>query len=401
MSLKDKVTQVLSEAYPGEGKNRQDITPQGSSKIPKVEVLNNGSDAEGDEKPAKKLAPKVGTFQAKPDAQGSSKRVSPEEIGSEDAGKEAEEKQGKAPGLEGEGAGPARNVKTVADALAAINGDSKKGSNRGTGEKAEHVGSPHFSEETEQKERKAALKLEVKNLFNSEKDLSEEFKEKATAIFEALVEARVAEEVEIVENRLADEAAQIVNEQRDELVNALDEILSDVAEQWLEENAVEVVDQFRLESAEAFAEGLKNLFTEHYIEIPEERVDAVEALTTRIDELEEELQETNELGIQVTEELLTLKKALVISEVTEDLADTESEKFASLVENVSYEDDDSYKGKLAVIKNQYFPKKDANGNVIESVVDKEDGSHQITEETQQKTSMDAVLKHLRKGTSTN
>ena len=205
------------------------------------------------------------------------------------------------------------------------------------------------------------LSKDIENLLSTESDISEEFKVKATSLFEAVVTARVAHEMEIMEDLLAEEAVEVIAEMHQELVDKVDAYLSYVAEQWLEQNAVAIEEGLRTEVTEDFIAGLKVLFKEHYIEVPEEKYDVLGEMQAKIEELTAQVNETIAEAVELKKELTESKRDAVFTKVTSDLAQTESEKLRGLVEEVEFENESIFEQKLTVIKNNYFPK-----NIVEA-----------------------------------
>ena len=174
-------------------------------------------------------------------------------------------------------------------------------------------------------------------------------------MFEAVVTARVAELREQIEESAAEAAAEVIMQTQEEMVEKVDAYLNYVVEQWMEQNEVAVVNGLRNEVTEDFINGLRNLFAENYIEVPEERYDVLGEMQAKIEELEGALNEQIDHTISLNEELISIKRDGAISYVCEDLAQTEIEKFKSLIEEVTFEDEESYIEKLSVIKGNYFP----------------------------------------------
>ena len=227
-------------------------------------------------------------------------------------------------------------------------------------------------EKVESKRTKAAIKAEdlnidvkddVEALIQGEDGLTEEFKQKASTIFEAAVQAKVLEEV----NKKADEIETQLKEDQDkssegfkkEMTEKVDGYLTYVVEEWMSENELAIEKGIRSELVEDFMSGLKTLFAEHYIDIPEEKVDMVDDLFTKVEDLETSLDEEINRGVELQKELAQFKKDDAISEVTKDLADTETEKISKLAEGIEYENQEQYIEKLNVLKESYFPKSDA------------------------------------------
>ena len=208
-------------------------------------------------------------------------------------------------------------------------------------------------------------------------DLSEEFKSKASTIFEAAVSAKVISEVNQRVEKLEEDYKKELSEAKDEyqktLTEKTDGYLNYVVEEWMKENELAVEKGIRSELVEDFMSGLKNLFTEHYIDIPEEKVDLVDDLFEKVEDLEQKLDESINANVETKQELSKYKKQEKLREVTEDLADTEKEKLEKLSEGVDYEDDEQYKEKLEVIKENYFPKvtKETTQTITEEVENNE------------------------------
>tara|TARA_R110002074_G_scaffold39173_15_gene105490 strand:+ start:2194 stop:3405 length:1212 start_codon:yes stop_codon:yes gene_type:complete len=186
--------------------------------------------------------------------------------------------------------------------------------------------------------------------------LSEEFKEKAAAIFEAAVKSKTRTEIErIIEETQAEKNAE-VDSIKDKISEDVDTYLDYVVEEWTKENELAIERGLKGEIAEDFISGLKQLFEDHYIDVPDERYDVLEAQSEKISELEEKLNEVIEKNINMKEANSSLVREQVISEVSEDLADTEIEKFKSLVEDVDFGSEEMFREKVATLKENYFPK---------------------------------------------
>jgi len=205
-------------------------------------------------------------------------------------------------------------------------------------------------------------------------ELSEEFKTKASTIFEAAVHQKVMEIATVKIDELEKEYQANLQEEivsfRDELTEKVDGYLNYVVEEWMKENEIALDSSLKSELTEEFIGGLKNLFTEHYIEVPDEKVDIVESLYDKVEELEGKLNSQIDDNVQVTSELNEYRKDKILEEVCEDLADTQSEKMKSLVEGVSYEDDkDDFENKVKTIKESYFPNQTKQDENVEQESD--------------------------------
>jgi hypothetical protein len=192
-------------------------------------------------------------------------------------------------------------------------------------------------------------------------DLSEDFKAKAQTIFEAAVSAKAAEQIAEVE--VAKEAAitEGVEAVKVELTEKVDSYLDYVVEQWMKDNEIAIEKGLKAELVEDFLGGLKNLFMEHYIDVPEEKVDVLDEQATEIEELKAKLNEQIEQAVEQKKVLDQFVAQKVLSTVSEGLADTEAEKVAKLAEGIDFVDADQYREKLETIKESYFPKTKATG----------------------------------------
>ena len=188
-------------------------------------------------------------------------------------------------------------------------------------------------------------------------DLSEEFKEKATSIFEAAVIARVNAEMDKVTSSLEEKYAADVADYKEGIVEKIDSYLNYVVENYIKDNELAIENGLRTEIAEDFMAGLKVLFKEHYIEVPEEKYDVIGELQAKAEELEAKLDEAIGHNVDLNKEVTSLKRIAVVEELSKDLADTEAAKLGKLLEGVDFENEDLYREKVAVIKENYFPKK--------------------------------------------
>jgi len=196
----------------------------------------------------------------------------------------------------------------------------------------------------------------VNALMNGEGDLSEEFKRKAATVFEAAVKSKVRSEVERMEDEYKSELEENINATKEGLTEKVDTYLNYVVEEWMKENELAIERGLKGEIAEDFISGLKQLFEDHYVDVPDEKYDVLEAQSEKISELEGRINEMMEEQIQTKSVNATLVKEQVVSEVTSDLAETEIEKFKSLIEDVDFSSEESYREKLGTLKESYFPK---------------------------------------------
>ena len=224
----------------------------------------------------------------------------------------------------------------------------------------------HDKEETkEEKEKKESVENRLKSidvsehvnaLMTGEGDLSEEFKRKAATVFEAAVKSKVRSEVERMEDEYKSELEENINTTKGELTEKVDTYLNYVVEEWMKENELAIERGLKGEIAEDFISGLKQLFEDHYVDVPDEKYDVLEAQSEKISELEGRINEMMEEQIQTKSTNSKLVKEQVMSEVSSDLAETEIEKFKSLIEDVDFTSEESYREKLGTLKESYFPK---------------------------------------------
>ncbi len=203
---------------------------------------------------------------------------------------------------------------------------------------------------------KGSMAEDVNALFNGE-SLSEEFRVKATTIFEAAVQSRVEK---IVEDVISDNESileESVEEIKAELALQVDEYLNVVVEQWMQDNAVAIESGLRSELTEDFISGLKNLFAEHYIDLPDEKLEVAESLAERVVELEEATEARNEQFVVLSKELNEAKKNEAIRKICEGLTEVQVSKMKSLAEGVEFTTEGDFNNKLAVIRENYFPTK--------------------------------------------
>ena len=211
------------------------------------------------------------------------------------------------------------------------------------------------SEAVENRLKSIDVSEHVNALVDGEGDLSEEFKSKAATIFEAAVKSKVRSEVERMEDEYKTELEENITATKDELTEKVDTYLNYVVEEWMKENELAIERGLKGEIAEDFISGLKQLFEDHYVDVPDEKYDVLEAQSEKISELEGRINEMMEEQIQSKSENAELVKEQVMSEVSSDLADTEVEKFKGLVEDVDFSNAASYREKLETLKESYFP----------------------------------------------
>ena len=243
--------------------------------------------------------------------------------------------------------------------------------------------------------KKEDLEIDVKDDMDAlvgGEDLSEEFKTKAATIFETAVSAKVISEVnqriEELEEQYVQEITEAKEEHKSTMTEKVDGYLNYVVEEWMTENELAVEKGIRSELVEDFMTGLKTLFTEHYIDIPEEKVDLVDDLFGKVEDLEQKLDESINSNVEMKKELAEFKKEETLREVSKDLADTEKEKLGKLAEGIDFEDEQQYTEKLEVIKENYFP---TSTTKTETITEELENTEE--EETSSDTSVDPVMSH--------
>ena len=230
------------------------------------------------------------------------------------------------------------------------------------------------------------VEKDVKALMEGEETLSDEFKTKAATIFESAVSTKILSEVnsriEILEGEYAQELEEAKEEHSTQLTEKVDGYMSYVVEEWMKDNELAVERGIRSELVEDFMTGLRNLFQEHYIDIPEEKVDLVDDLFGKVEELEGKLDEEINRSVDLKKELSEYKRDETIREVSDNLADTEKEKLSKLAEGIEYEDKEQFNEKLGVLKENYFPTNDAKAETTsdeEPVTNSEELNEEVVE----------------------
>jgi hypothetical protein len=222
-------------------------------------------------------------------------------------------------------------------------------------------------------------------------ELSESFREKAATIFEAAINSKVKgikeELTASYEEKLVEEVASI----KEELKDRVDSYLEYVADEWIAENQLAVESGLKEEMTESFISGMKSLFEEHYVTIPEEKYDVIESMVDKLDEMEGKLNEQIDKNVALNKRLAESVSDVVFAEVTEGLAQTQKDKLAGLVDNVEFESETAYREKLETLKESYFPTKVAQRNTTENLTE-ETGSTDYTSSVS--PSMEAYLKTL-------
>ena len=258
---------------------------------------------------------------------------------------------------------PGSTLKQVRDV---VNKKAKPGDAAPAGMKEEEVEieEPVIEEETTdevvaEEETTETIEYNVEEDVNAllgGEELSEEFKEKAKTIFEAAINAKVASIQEEIEAQYAAKLAEEVEAAKESLAERVDSYLEYVSDEWFEENALAIEAGLKTEMTESFLEGMKGLFEEHYVSIPEEKYDVLESMVEKLDDMETKLNEQIEKNIALNGRLAESVADGILDDVSEGLASTQKEKLASLSESVEFESEESYREKLETLKESYFPK---------------------------------------------
>jgi hypothetical protein len=221
------------------------------------------------------------------------------------------------------------------------------------------------------------MKEDIDAMFADDETISEEFKSKVSTIFEARVQDRISQIAEETEARYAGMLEEAVEAVKTDLTEKVNDYLSYVVEQWIADNEIAIESGLRSELTEDFIGGLRNLFAEHYIDVPAEKVDLVEELAAKVEDLEGKLNEEIERGIDLKKSLVESRKEEITRVASEGLTDTQVEKIKSLAESVEFSTEEEYQSKLETIRENYFPsgvKKAAQEDLHEQV---EDGSEKV------------------------
>jgi hypothetical protein len=231
-------------------------------------------------------------------------------------------------------------------------------------EEEEEGGKKKGKKEEEDDEDDEDEEEEVKEEFNIDEDvnallegeeLSEEFQEKARTIFEAALRSKVSEIKEAIEEQYAVALAEEVEEIKTELAERVDAYLEYVSDEWMQENALVIENGLKTEMTESFLNGMKSLFEEHYVTIPEEKYNVLESMVEKLDEMETKLNEQIEKNVSLNKRLAESVADGIFEQVSDGLAATQKDKLASLAESVEFESEEEYREKLETLKESYFP----------------------------------------------
>ena len=222
-------------------------------------------------------------------------------------------------------------------------------------ETTEVVAEEEVTEEETSEELEFDVAEDIKAIFGEE-DLSEEFKERAALVFESALKAKVAEAAEVIEKRYEEALEENVAAIEAQLTERVDSYLEYVAGEWLEENALQVETGIKAQLSESFMTGLKGLFEEHYVSIPEDKYDVLENMVNKLDDMESRLNEQIERNIQLNQRLSESVSDGILYDVSRGLAETQKSKLAGLAESVEFVSEEDYREKLEALRESYFPR---------------------------------------------
>jgi len=374
MSELDQTIEELEAEVLAELEEAEDPTKQGAAPAEKSKMKNDAEDTgkpvvdpEQKDAPAKKVAAKAKEVSGDAQQKGEVAPQKPEKLAASHVPEEGEEleeakmtkemyKQEMMKKMEGM---KAVDLKAAYEAMMDEDEDGME----------EEI-SAEKKEEIDARIKDLDVKEDVDALMSGE-DLSEDFKTKAGTVFEAAIKSKLRSEIDRIHEEVKSEKETEMETFKEELTEKVDTYLNYVVEEWTKENELAIDRGLKGEIAEDFISGLKQLFEDHYIDVPDEKYDVLEAQSEKIAELEDKLNESIQKNVEMTEDNSLLVREQVISEVSDDLAQTEIEKFKGLVEDVDFTDEESFHEKLSTLKESYFPKvKPAAGT---RAIDDEDG----------------------------
>jgi hypothetical protein len=358
MSELDQTIEELEAEVLAELEEAEDPTKKGAAPAEKSKMKNDAEDTgapvvdpEQKDAPAKKVAAKAKEVSGDPAQKGEGKPMKPEKLAASHVPEEGEELE------------EARMTKEMLKAamhkemenMSAVDLKAAYESMHSEEEEVEEAISPEKKEAIDARIKDLDVKEDVDALMTGE-DLSEEFKTKAATVFEAAIKSKLRLEIDRIHEEVSSEKETEQETFKEELTEKVDTYLNYVVEEWTKENELAIERGLKGEIAEDFISGLKQLFEDHYIDVPDEKYDVLEAQSEKIAELEEKLNESIQKNVEMTEDNSVLVREQVFTDVSEDLAQTEIEKFKSLVEDVDFTDEGSFREKLSTLKESYFPK---------------------------------------------
>jgi hypothetical protein len=262
--------------------------------------------------------------------------------------------------------------------------DAKKESKEDDKEKEEvkETSDAEKKDEKVKEEKEDKKEIDVKEhvdaLVAGDDSLSEEFKQKAATVFEAAIKSKVKEIAEEMQADYDKKLTEETSKSKDELVEKVDSYLAYVVEEWMKENELALERGIKGEIAEDFISGLKKLFEDHYIDVPDEKYNVLEDQSSKIEELEKKLNESIEKNVELSKENGEHKRQNIIDEASEDLADTQKEKFNKLAEEVEYSIEEDFTAKVKTIKESYFGKKETSSEIDDVAAESSQANPDLT-----------------------
>lgn len=229
--------------------------------------------------------------------------------------------------------------------------------------KSEDADAEKKDEKVKEEKKDIDVKEHVDALVAGDDSLSEEFKQKAATVFEAAIKSKVKEIAEDIQADYDKKLTEETSKSKDELVEKVDSYLAYVVEEWMKENELALERGIKGEIAEDFIGGLKKLFEDHYIDVPDEKYNVLEDQSSKIEELNKKLNESIEKNVELSKENGKLQRQDIIDEASKELAETQKEKFNKLAEEVEYSNEEDFKSKVATIKESYFGKKESTSEI--------------------------------------
>ena len=367
-TIEELEAEVLAELEEAEDPTKKGAAPAEKSKM-KNDAEDTGApvvDPEQKDAPAKKVAAKAKEVSGDPSQKGEGKPMKPEKLAASHVPEEGEELEEAKMTKEMLKAAMHKEM----ESMSAVDLKAAYEAMHSEEEDMEEAISPEKKEAIDARIKDLDVKEDVDALMTGE-DLSEEFKTKAATVFEAAIKSKLRSEIDRIHEEVTSEKETEQETFKEELTEKVDTYLNYVVEEWTKENELAIERGLKGEIAEDFISGLKQLFEDHYIDVPDEKYDVLEAQSEKIAELEEKINEEIQRNVSIAQQNSGLVREQVVAQVSEDLAQTEIEKFKGLVEDVDFTDEESFREKLSTLKESYFPKvKPAAGT---RAIDDEDG----------------------------
>ena len=387
-TIEELEAEVLAELEEIEEANGADAPKKGALPAEKSDLKDESEDTGApvvapDQKdaPAKKVAAKAKEVSGDAQQKGEGKPDKPEKLAAGDQvdhdGEELEEAKSMTKAQHHEAIGKMKKAE-IEEMIASHQKSVEEASEAKSEEELKAL--ENAKAEIEEKIKSISVKEDVDALTEGE-EFSEEFKKKAATVFEAAVKSKMRSEVERIVEAVNSEKEVEVETFKGELTEKVDTYLNYVVDEWTKENELAIERGLKGEIAEDFISGLKQLFEDHYIDVPDEKYDVLEAQSEKIAELEEKINEEIQKNVEISTSNSVLVREQVIAQVSEDLADTEIEKFKSLTEDIDFADEESFREKLSTLKESYFPKVAPSSSAGTSFDDEDGGTAQDVDTT--------------------